>query len=240
MRSYYHAGDIGDLIYGLAVVKALGGGELLVGTKVRSLNKPRTGIGLSQLAFISSFIRRQPYIERLHYVNHIPFALDLNAFRQYFDTPCHPVEGTKNKYPHLLELHFKYLHLPINYSPWLVAGCGESFDVIIWRTERQISTKFPWKEVLRRYSPVFIGTESEHARFQAQFGPVRYFKVQNLDHAAQLINSARLCIGNSTCFLAVALGLGKQVIQETTPTPWHSYTPSCWPNCVDVEGPDLP
>lgn len=246
MYSFYHSGDIGDLIYGLAPINRLGGGDLYVGERsFVSIAQPRVGITPEVFTFVKDFVAQQPYIRQFKRVTFEPFVtFNLDMARRYADGLYRDALGDD---PHILQIYLHVCNLPINdFSPWLSAGQTYVADVIFARSMRVRSPLFDWKRAVEKYNKkaVFIGTDEEYADFCSRFGTVRRMKSTSLAAFAYAINASSLVVTNSSCFLAVALGLGKRVIQETLPKYPHAlknYTTSRTPNCTDFyENPVFP
>ena len=233
MKSFYHAGDVGDLVYGLYVMKALGGGELLVGRRTTLAHlQPRAGISPQVYFNIITLLRSQPYVKRTQWVETPPFVdYDLNRFR------CHWLgllpTGLNS---HLLEMHCAAFGLTLKDEPWLTVGQRRVAPVIISRSARQRNHHFPWTEVLAKYrgSLGFIGFPDEHANFQRDFGPVPFIETRMFLHAAEVIAGADLFIGNSSAPLALAEALKKPILQETSAeTVEKAHTQSLRASAID-------
>lgn len=217
MRSFYSAGDIGDTIYGLYVMRAMGGGELLLGrrTGLGEL-QPREGWSEQKYMLAMTLFRSQTYISRTQWMNHVPFVdVDLNDFRKYWLGAFPHLHGRC----HLIEMNcaaqgFSF----VDNGPWLECGKHRAATVIIARSFRQRDPSFPWREVLYKYphNLLFVGTADEHADFQAMYGNVRYFCTPTLESLATVINGCDLFIGNSSCPLAIAEALDKKVVLEVS------------------------
>jgi ADP-heptose:LPS heptosyltransferase len=141
----------------------------------------------------------------------------LNAFR---------FKGFDLAHENLADLYLKTAGFPTLFreSRWLWAPKQRMASVVISRSARYHNPDFPWKKVMDAFGQhaVFVGTPAEHAAFVQQFGSVNYAYTPDLLVAASIINAADLFIGNQSCPLAIAHGLGKRVLIEVCP-----YCPNC-------------
>lgn len=217
MKSFIHSGDLGDVIYSLPTVRALGGGFM------HPCDMPGvvTGHGMTHDRFLAlaPLLRQQDYITAVawHEPGPHPDRVDLNKFRSMgFDL-------------HRQNLADNYLianGLPTSHrdTPWLEAPKMFFESVVISRSARYHNAKFNWRNVLERFgrNAIFVGTPAEHVAFVVEFGSVPYAHTPTLLDAASIINAADLFIGNQSCPLAIAHGLGKCVIIECC-----LYCPNC-------------
>ena len=214
MKTFKHSGDIGDLIYALPTIRALGGGKLYLAKS----NFTRVPMQAGVLANIKSFLESQPYVteailwqgERVHY--------NLDLFRDGWDTR-----------DNIAEEHLKTFGIPVSESekPWLEnLGMNALASVVINRTKRHRNDLFPWNKVLNKYvfEDTFVGTKEEFNDFSLSTEmPVLYNPTETLLDLAQVISGCKLFIGNQSAAYAIAEGLKKPVIQEV-------YLPT--PNCI--------
>lgn len=213
MRNFIHSGDLGDVIYSLPTVRALGGGKMHLHDRPGVVTGH--GMGLDRVCAIRSLLQAQPYVVTQ---DHVGEWIDLNAFRfMGFDL-------------HRQNLADNYLianGLPTSHrdTPWLRASECFYEPVVISRSARYHKPGFPWRRIVERMGQfaVFVGTPAEHTAFVQEFGSVRYAHTRTLLEAAEIINASELFIGNQSCPLAIAHGLGKRVLIEVCP--------AC-PNCI--------
>lgn len=216
MNSYFHSGDLGDVIYSLPTIQAYGKGILFLydTPEVRTMH----GMTAERFCSIASLLMKQPCIEDVRWVH--PGAKDyinLNAFRfKRFDL------ANEN----LADLYLKTAGFPTMFreGAWLTAPKTRHESVVIARSARYHNDGFPWHRVMDAYgrNAIFVGTPAEHTAFVQQFGSVPYAHTPDLLVAASIINAADLFIGNQSCPLAIAHGLGKKVLIEVC-----SYCPNC-------------
>lgn len=203
MNSFSHSGDLGDLIYGLPTIRALGGGELWIHADQRT----RVRMTAERVPSISEFLEQLPYISKCVWnPSEAQFNLDL---------------WRKNCYTaglNIAEMHLKAFSLPFQHqgAPWIQIEGIKKTEVIINRTRRWRNEDFPWKRVVELYGRNigFVGTEDERREFTGRFGHVRHIKTDTLLMLAKVISGCTLFIGNQSAPLAIAEGMHKRVIQE--------------------------
>jgi hypothetical protein len=223
--SYYHSGNLGDVIYALPAIRANGGGELVIGTKQAGSSGCMNPISRSQYNLLMPLLKAQPYITSTRYTDTHPGSAvrhDLNFFRnRWFDIDARLKSGVTT----LLDAHADYLGVTPDVSPWLQCEPMPSDKIIVSRSLRHRNWHFPWRRVMDRYGDklLFIGHDEEVERFRMCWGGIAFYRVRDFLDAARLIAGAKGFIGNQSFFCAVAIGLGAKVLQEV-------YPPS--PDCV--------
>jgi hypothetical protein len=181
----------------------MGGGDLYLTTAPWTRQPPN-------LWNIFDLLNTQPYLNfvGLHdgeYISH-----NLDAFR-----------GVGTQEDNIASRHCRAFGLPddvIN-LPWLtVPNPRRVARVIFNRTARYRNPLFPWQAVVDKYrdQTAFVGTLEEYWNFTAQFGYVRRLKTANLLEVAEVIAGADLFVGNQSCPCAIAEGLKKPIVQETS------------------------
>jgi hypothetical protein len=89
-----------------------------------------------------------------------------------------------------------------------------------------------YKQGLMKYA-LFVGSPIEHQEFEADHDiKIDYYPTTNLLELARLIQGAEYFVGNQSCPLSIAIGLGKSYQCEPnqatlTPTP-HGLGGDCW------------
>jgi hypothetical protein len=227
-RVFHHSGDLGDVIYSLATIKALGGGVLFLSpdTRFPFPSRPRLRMDQSGADTYIPLIEAQPYIWQCRYTGALPHSTDhdLNQFRLAYQNK------SPDNFESLYHLHAKPLGVKLDESPWLsvdkrLAVTGR--PIAIARSPRYQNPHFPWRHLIdtHRGEMFFVGVEADYQAFRRLIGRdcPPWVPTGNLLELARLIAGARVFIGNQSAPMAVALGLGKNVIQE------------CWqgnPNCL--------
>jgi ADP-heptose:LPS heptosyltransferase len=216
-KHFLHSGAMGDVIYSLPTIKAMGGGVLhLVDTRHHVDNGEMTKDWQNLL---TPLLKVQPYIVEVRY-DYVDGAIDLNRFRKI---DCNL--STTN----LVYAHAKAQGIEVDLTkPWLEPIKGEKkCGAVFARSARYHSADFPWLQIVRslREFAQFIGTPDEHKTFCKEFDCDYLTQVptNNLYDVAKSIAENCLFVGNQSSPLAIAHGLGVPVLMEVC---------SANPNCV--------
>lgn len=209
MNRFIHSGDLGDVIYALPTLKALGGGALHL-CHVDGINTT-FGMKADRVALIRPLLEAQPYIQEVRTSWPTGESVwNLNHFRRG--------DGLHNTY-HPAQIA-RAFGVTFDAKPWLTAPSERVAAVLIARSPRYHNPHFPWRKVVETYGyhAAFIGLPSEHAAFVTEFGSVRHAHCATLYDVAKLIAGCSLFVGNQSAPLAIAHGLGKRVVVEVSPT----------------------
>lgn len=231
------AGDIGDCIAALPILRQLGGGKLtLVPTPHPNAKQWQTGALL-----LMPLIRQQPYVDSVEWSYHEP-AADFNIahFR---------LQGCYSGARTLAESQARAAGIEegLDLSPWLTCAENNVYGnpVVVARSKRYQNPRFPWHLVLKKYhGAVFMGLPQELSDLQrTHMVPgtrLRYHKMRDFLDAAQIIEGSKMLVANQSCFGWIAMGLGKKLIQESHPVIGDSKCPRP-DNIYWTEGPlELP
>jgi hypothetical protein len=211
MSTFRHSGEIGDIIYILPLLRAIGGKNsiyLVDRVTVPPFSRPI----VQHLKFISKLLLKQPYISKIEATEKdADFnILDFRAFHEQSKTltsACVAYYNFKSR-----------LKLSEDGSePWLSVGKrNPSGRVVISRSSRYNNPKFKWGEIVEHYGKriQFIGLPHEHNAFVKKYGNVKHEIVDDLFKMATVINNSELFIGNQSAPLSVAMGLGVPIIEE--------------------------
>jgi hypothetical protein len=211
MPSYGHSGDLGDAIFALPSVRALGGGEIYFFSRpwTRTRWSPRV------LSVIKPLIDETGYAgAALHDGEWIDY--DFSTFRH----------GGYKLGDTIMERQRRWVGAERwDGKPWLQAEPNKVAPIVINRASRWQAWDFPWRQVIETFYDdlIFIGLQSEHEVFQKEFGKVFFVPCEDLLEAAQIIAGADLFLGNQSACNAIANGLGKKIILEVCP-----YGPDCF------------
>jgi len=198
-------GKIGDLIYGLAAIKSLGGGilELVNRPKRYDFYSPET-----MMRHIGELASHQPYINSVRLGNQ-PNNIDLESFRR------------KRRVSNLAESILLGVNPDPNarqalLSPWLVVPPAKKAQVVINRSPRYHNDVFPWNRVMAKYKTeaIFVGLDGEYRDFVDHYGYLPRIKTQNVWEVARLISGCELFVGNQSSSYALAEGMKKNTVQE--------------------------
>jgi hypothetical protein len=208
---FRHSGDAGDIIYGLATIKALGGGVLYISNGQWDVRQKQS---IESVANLSGLLGNQNYIWGSSFtdanLSHADY--DLDKFRETI--MGHPNSGSIFRH-HLKSFGAIYPES----EPWLKVDFGVNIPdrpIVVSRSARYHNDYFPWPELVKAYGKnmIFVGLKDEHEDFIARFGFVPRLETATLLDAARVISGSKLFIGNQSCPMAVALGLGSNAIQE--------------------------
>lgn len=234
--SFYHSGDLGDIVYSLLACKELGGGFFYLGPEMKVPERnavTRVMMTQDHANLILPLIKSQPYIKDAKFDARMPLFIDydFNQFRPFFWGPRRDEmesHGAKKPYS-IARAHASTFGLRDidETKPWIfIEDKLPILDhpIVINRTARYRNPLFDWKVIYRYYGRkmIFVGSKSEHEEFCTAFGDVEYFPTANLYELARVIAGSELFIGNQSCANAIAEGLKHPLIQETS-----SQAPDC-------------
>jgi hypothetical protein len=223
---FHHSGDAGDVIYSLPVVKALGGGVIFLSGDNRYAYPGNSrwgtqGAPRDWVDNIAPLLTAQGYVWGASYCKNLPSSVDvdLNAFRTFY------ANKTADRWDSLFNLHQRAFNVRWpEADPWLEIDNPSIIPnrpIIINRTPRFQNPAFPWSSLLRDHAGqiAFVGTLDEYSEFcktfpEANPQSVMYVPTRNLLEVARLIAGAKVFVGNQSCPLAIAHGLGAKVVVE--------------------------
>ena len=228
-QSFRHSGKLGDIIYSLPTVKALGGGSFYVDYRTQYFGKP--ALGRTAAVMILDLLETQEYIELAKLYEGEPISYNLDSFRNQA-VPIHLFNLIKNEWDEvagklfgsavkglrqqmiptlqvdLPQLHWEIAGLPGQVDstvPWITGIPKKSVaDIVVCRTIRHPG-KFDWAG-LKNYADrsVFIGLEEEWRAFCQSYFNIPFYRVEDLLEFAQVVAGAKLFVGNQSFGLALA------------------------------------
>jgi hypothetical protein len=214
---FHHSGDYGDLIYGLAAIKAHGGGVLFYSPDLKGGHATRVRPTPLTFAQIAPLLDMQPYIWKAQWTGSLPVSADydMNGFRNLL--MGNPNSGS------IFTLHHKVCgSTHPEDKAWLTVDFPITVPhkpIVVARSLRYRNPDFPWKQLWEKYHDrmIFVGTREEHSSFSDEIGDVPYLQTADLLALARVIYGAKVFIGNQSAPMAIALGLMTNTIQETWP-----------------------
>jgi len=211
--SYHHSGDWGDIIYSLPAIAARGAGILLVTPHCNPEMPPRQEQTCEAFAQIQSLLEAQHYVWQARQSNSpISADYDFNRFR----------DGYKPDGRSLMQRQLAVCgaHWPET-EPWLRVDFPISIPsrpILIHACPRKriYNKRFPWKKLVEQHRAqmAFVGDAAEHRALILECGYVPYIPTADHLQLARVIAGAKCFIGSNSLPMAIAIGLGQNVIQE--------------------------
>jgi len=212
MKTFYHHGQCGDIIYSLPTVKALGGGTLSLGMNETLLN-----------AMI-------PLLYTQSYIEYVDWSKDSGLPKGYINLDDFRIQAADTKL-HLVNCHLRAFGLPdYDFSkPWLegIKITTEPYAVINV-TDRYIDKAFNWRKEVKylqsKYEDVyFLGLEKEYKNFIDKYKiSLTFVPTDDFLVAAKIIGNAMMYTGNQSSLMAIRQGLGLPYRIHKSP-----YMPNC-------------
>ena len=223
MNSFKHSGAFGDLIYGLPLVKHLGGGDFYLhlnqidwvgqhyyGSKPNPFHQGR--LTRADFTYMKDFMLAQDYISKFDVMDPKTTMIshNLDRFRPPFVN--HPGNYI-DIYLNVFGITDPAEQTQIRTTPWLtVPTPNKVASLVVNRTDRWAANPIPkeWAEAISTApSAVFVGLPNEHEKFEKDTGvSIDYHPTETLLEAASVIAGADVYMGNQSSGLAVAIGLG--------------------------------
>ncbi len=214
-------GDGGDVVFCLNIIKHLPDGphSLVLETSSVLASLKSRDIAEKFLVFIKDFVEAQDYIKECR----IAEPTDNVYWRSG------GFRGASMHVPHRQLMMSKVAHfrmalghrpkVDVN-TPWIKADPSPLSQgrVLINRTSRYNNQFFQWRQIVEHYGDLilFVGHDTEYSSFCSAFGKVERVAARNLMDIASLVSGCELFIGNQSCANALAEGLKKPIIQETS------------------------
>jgi hypothetical protein len=229
LKTFQHSGNLGDIIYSLPTIIALGGGVLYIGTRTGSLEisskAPAPNPMPEHMALqIIELLKTQPYLTGIKLYNNEKVDYKLDKFREH-----HAVMTN-----HIAKSHLDAFGVNYNLAlPWLRNIIPVYInDIVISRTKRNLSTlnKFNW-HVLSKYEKkcIFIGFEDEYEEFKKCTGlNVERYPARSILEIARVIKGSKLFIGNQSLGFALAEAMKHPRVLEV-----YYFAPNCIPRSIN-------
>lgn len=229
MKTFKRSGDIGDIIYSMPTIRALGGGVVYLNPG-KKLKSPINGIPTKRFTsevpinLLRPLLESQDYIHGVRVWDYEDVDYDLDQFRN---------RGMRFSKTNLAAAHLHIFNLDtelIN-DRWLF-NIGtitiQNKSVVIHRSPRYHNPNFEkneWPRYLdeHRGDILFVGIPSEYDDFVRRFGcsDIPFHQVKDLLELAEMINGSKLFIGNQSAPFAIAEGLHANSILERCPVNWN-------------------
>lgn len=213
MKTFYHTGALGDIIYSLPTIKSLDGGTIV-------LNLPE-----AQYESIKPLLLSQSYIHKVKNIAESGLPNDVIDLSKWRLNP----DINKKHIVNLVLNTFQFPDYDFSKRGWIEGfeNYSESNFSIINRTSRYNDKIYNWnKEVkwLLRHSKqvYFMGLWVEYLDFMnnetdIHLSRISYWPTNNLLEATQNIAKARYFSGNQSSLLSIRQGLGLPYRMEQSP-----------------------
>lgn len=221
--TFYHSGKMGDVIYSLPTIRAMGGGILYL---------PENGPEVTGMySFMKSLLEMQSYI---HEVRQAPDSVFYDDSREWVDVDLnlhrtHPQRGKVNMVQRYFDVFGISQPVPLQ---WIdVKSTWNTPYTLINLTDRfRNRSRVSWKHVFNRISGEarFIGTQDEADKFIRKYGPIGVFMADNALDVADIVNSASAIYCNQSFVLTLAQAMNKTRYVEFKPgkTNCHFNSPN--------------
>lgn len=211
MNVYRHSGDLGDVVAGLAVMRQLGQGQLILGNV--NGNGAREPMNEARFAALAPLIERQPYITG---VSHEHDAKGVtHDFANFRSTACRV--GAEHT---LVNWQGDFFGIPdVDLTPWIhwITPSAETKGKAVFaRTRRYHGEKFNWSSIIDRFpDAIFVGFQDEHVEFCLGVNKeIPWRKTANLLEVAELIAGSEILVSNQCVASWIAMAMGHRLIQE--------------------------
>lgn len=214
MPTYRHAGDSGDLIAFLPVMRYHGRGVLFI----EAATYTRVKMTPERYAPLIELLEYQPYVEKVQQWMGQSTDICGNDFRARMFKELRNLDSpyrSKSLVDWQLETH------GVPYSAqneaWIsVPEVRRESAVVFSRSTRYHNPLFPWTQIVSKYGKdaVFCGLPEEHQEFARRFGPVPFLPTHNFMELAKVIGGCDLFVGNQSCPHMIAEAMKKNVILE--------------------------
>lgn len=228
-KTFRHSGKLGDIIYSLPTVKALGGGTFYVDYRTEYLGKPP--LGKETALMTVKLLETQDYIEKASLYEEEPISYNLDEFRNKA-VPIHFFNLIKNESDEISGALFGPLVKEIRKqifptsevdlpqliwesaglagevdlsSPWITGIPQKRIaDIVVSKTIRYPG-KLDWPR-LKEYASrsIFVGLEEEWRAFCKAYFEIEFYRAEDLLDLAEVIAGAKLFVGNQSFALALA------------------------------------
>lgn len=189
MNTFRHRGAMGDIIYSLVVIKALGGGTLYIRKE-------------NQYNFLFTLLSRQDGLIVKHGVGDKTY--NLGKYRK-IDSKAKLDGITK----HLVECHAELFNMKCDFTQkWIEVDPVYKYDIMVNRTARyHDKEEIDWK-LLEGYNCAFIGFNKDYNKF-FDCANISMPRIECIDalEMAQMIAGSKLFIGNQSLCFAIAEAL---------------------------------
>jgi hypothetical protein len=216
-RTFKHSGDMGDVIFSLPAVRAMGGGILYLDPEgglssplVKWKGRDRTKLSAAIIDSATPFLRMQPYVEDVRHWHGEAVDCDLDEFRRHI------------AFNNLSDSHLAAFKLPLTErdTAWLTIDAPTRIPgrpVVLARNLRYHGNDDLWEGNLPQLKEhaVFVGHPKEHEIFVHTFGhQVPYWPTPDILSLARVLAGCEQFIGTQGLPHAIAEGFKVKLINE--------------------------
>lgn len=211
VKTFRHSGKVGDVIFSLPTIKAMGGGTLYL---------PEIGIqGCRLYSNLKSFLTQQPYITD---VVQIPDCDERGSADVTVDVDLdlhftHPWRGKTN----MVQRYFDVFGIKGDFKqPWVDMQTPEQDYTVVNITPRfRDNSRVNWKRIMQSITGqvFFVGTVEEYKSFTETVCAVPYIATDNVYQLAMIIAGAKAVYCNQSLVLALASAMAKKRFVEFKP-----------------------
>lgn len=231
MNTFKHSGDLGDIIYSMPTIKALGGGTIYLNPG-KQLPKPISGIPTKKfnsevpINMVRPLLEAQDYIDKVLVWDGESVTYDLDQFR---------ASGIPLGKTNLAEAHCTTFNVDKNVilEQWIFNVKPKRINnrkTVFHRSPRYHNPAFEdkwWPYYIGRYiyDAVFIGHIEEYEAFTKRFKcyDLCFYQVKDFLELAEIIRGSELFIGNQSMPFSISEGLHVKNVLEMDPRN---------PNCI--------
>ena len=226
IKRFKHSGTLGDLVYGLAIMRNFGGGEFYLhlnqidwigqhyyGSQPSPFHQGR--MTQSDADFIRDFMNSQSWITKFDVLTpDVEITHNLDRFRPLF--VGHPGNYV-DIYAEAFGIRDPDMRTMMRNTAWLDRPEAREIKgrrFVLNRTERWIGPERntvydQWKSEGVDQETVFVGLPHEFELFVQEYGwDCAYAPTTNMLELAQIIAGAEQFIGNQSAALSMAIGMG--------------------------------
>jgi hypothetical protein len=208
---------MGDVIFSLPAVRALGGGILYIDPEgglsspiVKWQGRNCTKMNAAIVDSAIPFLKMQPYLQDVRAWHGEPVDVDLDQFRLHI------------RFNNLSDSHLAAFNLPLTErdTPWLCVDepvAVPDRPLILARNLRYHGNDSLWESYLPqiKHMAAFVGSPLEHEVFVKTYGhEVPYLHTPDILSLARVLAGCRQFIGNQGLPHAIAEGMKKELVNE--------------------------
>lgn len=219
---FSHAGDLGDIIWGTSAIRLWLERSRKEKAKLYLFDAPgRTThtMDKARAELIAPLLNAQPWLQVMW--SPVPVLSDLNGFRDH----CRNAATIAGSHLCAIGMDGGGAHTDAVSRRWLdvpppATALPPEWQVVFVRTHRYKSHDFPWRQIVDWFGPqaVFLGLECEYKDFvrdHPRAATVPHVVTNDFLAAAQIIDHAKLFVGNQTSLFGVAEALKKPRVLES-------------------------